>query len=149
MFPVGRMARSASTTRTPGCAIATVRVGPHTTDMVWREGSVEDHPEITARLFVSASNTNNVYVLGATESGDLSRLETINLSLDAAPAARHRRPAGWGSAPMARNSSSRVRMPMQRRLSISPARAAGCSDSCPPAGIPPLLSVCRTAAWAC
>ncbi|MGA2712855.1 MAG: bifunctional YncE family protein/alkaline phosphatase family protein [Bryobacteraceae bacterium] len=64
-----------------GMTIATVRVAPHTTDMVWREGSVEDHPEITARLFVSASNTNNVYVLGATESGDLSQFETINLSL--------------------------------------------------------------------
>ncbi len=64
-----------------GALITTVRVAPHTTDMVWREGSIEDHPEIAARLFVSASNTNNVYVLGATESGDLSRLETINLSL--------------------------------------------------------------------
>jgi DNA-binding beta-propeller fold protein YncE len=64
-----------------GALITTVRIAPHTTDMVWREGSVEDHPEIAARLFVSASNTNNVYVLGATESGDLSRYETINLSL--------------------------------------------------------------------
>ena len=64
-----------------GALITTVRIAPHTTDMVWREGSVEDHPEIAARLFVSASNTNNVYVLGATESGDLSRFETINLSL--------------------------------------------------------------------
>ncbi len=64
-----------------GEALATVRVAPHTTDMVWREGSVEGHPEIAARLFVSASNTNNVYALGATESGDLARLETINLSL--------------------------------------------------------------------
>ncbi len=61
-----------------GALITTVRVAPHTTDMVWLEGSVEDHPEIAARLFVSASNTNNVYVLGATESGDLSRFETIN-----------------------------------------------------------------------
>jgi len=66
-----------------GAVIATVRVGAHATDMVWREGSIEDHPEMTARLFVSASNTNNVYVLGATESGDLSRFETINLSLTA------------------------------------------------------------------
>jgi YVTN family beta-propeller protein len=64
-----------------GALITTVRVAPHTTDMVWLEGSVDDHPEIAARLFVSASNTNNVYVLGATESGDLSRFETINLSL--------------------------------------------------------------------
>jgi YVTN family beta-propeller protein len=58
-----------------------VRVAPHPTDMVWREGEVEDEPSFTARLFVSASNTNNVYALGATESGALSRLETINLAL--------------------------------------------------------------------
>ncbi len=64
-----------------GMSIATIRVGAHTTDMAWREGAVEDHPEIAARLFVSASNTNNVYVLSASESGDLARLETINLSL--------------------------------------------------------------------
>ncbi len=64
-----------------GMEIASVRVGSHTTDMVWRDGSVEDHPEIAARLFVSASNTNNVYVLSATESGELSRFETVNLAL--------------------------------------------------------------------
>jgi DNA-binding beta-propeller fold protein YncE len=64
-----------------GMQLANVRVGAHPTDMVWREGEVEDQPEIAARLFVSASNTNNVYVLGATESGSLSRFETINLAL--------------------------------------------------------------------
>jgi YVTN family beta-propeller protein len=64
-----------------GERIATVRVAPHTTDMVWKEGPVEDQPSLTARLFVSASNTNSVYVLGATESGDLTRLESINLAL--------------------------------------------------------------------
>lgn len=64
-----------------GSAISTLRLAPHTTDMTWLEGPVEDQPSITARLFVSASNTNNVYVLGATESGELRRLETINLSL--------------------------------------------------------------------
>ena len=58
-----------------------VRVAPHTTDMVWREGESGGSAQVTARLFVSASNTNNVYVLGATESGELSRLETINLAL--------------------------------------------------------------------
>jgi hypothetical protein len=46
------------------------RVGPHTTDMVWLSGEVEDQPEVKARLFVSASNTNSVYVLGANEEGD-------------------------------------------------------------------------------
>ena len=64
-----------------GDRIALVRVAPHTTDMVWLTGEVEDLPGVSARLFVSASNTNSVYVLGATESGDLARIEAINLSL--------------------------------------------------------------------
>jgi YVTN family beta-propeller protein len=64
-----------------GNLLANTRVGAHTTDMVWREGDVEDAPNIKARLFVSASNTNNVFVLGASETGELSRLETINLAL--------------------------------------------------------------------
>jgi phospholipase C len=64
-----------------GNQLANTRVGAHTTDMIWREGEVEDAPNIKARLFVSASNTNNVYALGVSESGELSRLETINLAL--------------------------------------------------------------------
>jgi YVTN family beta-propeller protein len=64
-----------------GNLLAITPVGAHTTDMVWREGTVEDEPNLTARLFISASNTNSVFVLGATESGGLSRLETINLAL--------------------------------------------------------------------
>ncbi|MDP9055387.1 MAG: bifunctional YncE family protein/alkaline phosphatase family protein [Acidobacteriota bacterium] len=64
-----------------GNLLVNTRVGPHTTDMVWRDGLVEDQPNVAARLFVSASNTNNVYVLGASESGELSRLEAINVSL--------------------------------------------------------------------
>ncbi|HVW84314.1 MAG TPA: alkaline phosphatase family protein, partial [Bryobacteraceae bacterium] len=64
-----------------GERIATVRVAPHTTDMAWLEGEVEEQPNIKARLFVSASNTNNVYVLGAGETGDLAQIESINLAL--------------------------------------------------------------------
>jgi YVTN family beta-propeller protein len=64
-----------------GQPMANIRVGAHPTDMLWRAGEVEDQPNVAARIFVSASNTNNVYALGATESGDLSRLETINLAL--------------------------------------------------------------------
>ncbi len=64
-----------------GNLLATTRVGAHATDMVWREGTIEDQPSVTARLFVSASNTNSVYVLGASESGGLSPLETINVAL--------------------------------------------------------------------
>ncbi|HWE52505.1 MAG TPA: bifunctional YncE family protein/alkaline phosphatase family protein [Bryobacteraceae bacterium] len=64
-----------------GGKLATTRVAPHPTDMVWRDGEVEDHPDLKARLFVAASNTNNVYALGVSESNDLSSLETISLAL--------------------------------------------------------------------
>ena len=64
-----------------GNLLAATRVGAHTTDMVWRGGQVEDLPSVAARIFVSASNTNNVYALGVSEAGDLSHLETINLAL--------------------------------------------------------------------
>jgi DNA-binding beta-propeller fold protein YncE len=36
-----------------------------------------------ARLFVAAANTNNVYVVGLTESKEARRIETLNLSLTA------------------------------------------------------------------
>lgn len=64
-----------------GNRLTTIRVAPHTTDMLWQAGEVEDHPDLKARLFVSAGSTNNVYVLGANEAGDLSRLETISVAL--------------------------------------------------------------------
>ena len=64
-----------------GNRMAVVRLAPGTMDMVWRTGEVEDHPELKARLFVAAANTNNVYALGATETGDLSRLETISVAI--------------------------------------------------------------------
>jgi YVTN family beta-propeller protein len=64
-----------------GNLLAKTRVGAHPVDMVWREGTIEDEPNVTARLFVSAGNTNSVYVFGASESGELSRLETINVAL--------------------------------------------------------------------
>jgi DNA-binding beta-propeller fold protein YncE len=66
---------------TSGMLMAKTLVAQHPTDMVWRDGEVEDHPEFKARLFVAASNTNSVYALGVSESGDLSKLETINLAL--------------------------------------------------------------------
>jgi len=64
-----------------GNLLARSPVGAHTTDMVWREGGAGEDSNVQARLFVSAGNTNNVYVLGAGESGTLSVLETINLAL--------------------------------------------------------------------
>ena len=43
--------------------------------------SADSQPEIKARMFVAAANTNSIFVLGASETGDLTKLETINLSL--------------------------------------------------------------------
>lgn len=69
-----------------GAVLATERLGPHTTDMVWRgkrtaleEG--EEAPSWQARLFVTASNTNKVYVVGVTEAKDLNLVETLNVSM--------------------------------------------------------------------
>jgi len=64
-----------------GAPLGTTRVGPHATDMLWADGLVDGQPSLKARLFVSASNTNSLFVLGASETGELSRLETINLAL--------------------------------------------------------------------
>ena len=80
-----------------GNRLATTRVGPHTTDMLWRPGDVEDHPELKARLFVSSGNTNSVYVLGADETGDLSRLETLGVGFTPTQPAGMT-PAGLGAS---------------------------------------------------
>jgi YVTN family beta-propeller protein len=72
-----------------GQRLANVRVAPHPIDMVWVDGGLpqgangvaDNQPEIKARMFVPAANTNSLYVLGASETGDLTKLETINLSL--------------------------------------------------------------------
>jgi len=68
-----------------GSQLATVRIGAHPTDMVWREGGAADadpdEPAYTARLFVAASNTNNVYAVGVSASKQLSVVESINISM--------------------------------------------------------------------
>ncbi len=74
-----------------GAILERLRLGPHTTDMLWLPGKPAEVPAgpeqeqpfdwVTARLFVTASNTNNVYVLGATESGEMRRMEAINVSM--------------------------------------------------------------------
>ena len=66
-----------------GSRLASFSAAPHPTDMVWLEGGVEGQPEIRARMFVAGANTNSVYVMAASESGDLTRLETINLAMTA------------------------------------------------------------------
>ena len=67
-----------------GNEFSVTRVGPHATDMVLlnRPAPSEGPPSNNiARLFVVASNTNNVYSFGITKEGVLSPLETVNLSL--------------------------------------------------------------------
>jgi len=70
---------------TTGELLRKVRVGPHPSDMVWlnhaapsEEGEASSY---IARLFVTASNTNNAYSFGASADGQLTQLENINLSL--------------------------------------------------------------------
>ena len=67
-----------------GTEISKTRVGPHATDMLLLSKPApteEGRTENIARLFVAASNTNNVYSFGVTREGNLTPLETINLSL--------------------------------------------------------------------
>ncbi len=72
-----------------GDRLANVRVGPHPTDMIWVDGGLppgasgpsEGVAEVKARVFVTAANTNSLFVMGASESGDLTKLEAVNLAL--------------------------------------------------------------------
>ncbi len=69
-----------------GERLGMLRVGPHPTDMIWRDKPVAaeeegEKPDWKARIFVAAANTNNVYSLGVAEDKSLRILETINLSL--------------------------------------------------------------------
>jgi DNA-binding beta-propeller fold protein YncE len=71
-----------------GALLQTLRMGAHTTDMVWRDRATRaeegeegaQQPSFKARIFVSAANTNNVYSVGVSDSGDLRVVETINVS---------------------------------------------------------------------
>ncbi|MGI8742192.1 MAG: alkaline phosphatase family protein [Bryobacteraceae bacterium] len=68
-----------------GNRLATVRLGAHPTDMVWRDrkGTTEETEggNWKARIFISAANTNSVYAVGVTESNDLPVIETINIGM--------------------------------------------------------------------
>jgi DNA-binding beta-propeller fold protein YncE len=74
-----------------GALVQTLRLGAHPTDMIWRDratraeegdepGEAAQQPGFKARIFVSAANTNNVYSVGVSDSGDLRVVETINVS---------------------------------------------------------------------
>ncbi len=61
------------------------RIGAHPTDLLWRDGAPERAEEgaapYSARLFVAAANTNNVYAVGVTPAKELSVVESINVSM--------------------------------------------------------------------
>ena len=70
-----------------------VRVGAHASDMLWRDGAPDTTlgaapetagtaaPPYTARIFVAAANTNNVFSLSVTAAKDVSVVESINVAM--------------------------------------------------------------------
>jgi DNA-binding beta-propeller fold protein YncE len=68
-----------------GERLGLVRLGQHTTDIVWRarksDEKTEEEAKWAGRLFVTAANTNTVFVVGVSESKDLQRIESINVAM--------------------------------------------------------------------
>jgi DNA-binding beta-propeller fold protein YncE len=71
-----------------GSEITRLRLGPHTTDMVLSDRKNESRKDWPYRLFVTAANTNFVYVVGVSASNTIQILETLNVGMTA------RQPAG-------------------------------------------------------
>jgi DNA-binding beta-propeller fold protein YncE len=94
-----------------GSEITRLALGPHTTDMVLSDrkppGTSKDWPY---RLFVTAANTNFVYVAGVSASNTMQVLETLNVGMTA------RQPAGTTPSGLAMNAD-------QTRLFVA------CSDA--------------------
>jgi len=66
-----------------------VRLGPHTTDMVLSTRKIEDDDTgVQFRLYVTASNTNSVYVVSVSDTKNIKLMETLNVAMSA------REPAG-------------------------------------------------------
>jgi len=69
-----------------GKLIERIRVALHPTDMLWAPGAPktepgEDPSPYVARIFVAASNTNTVHVLGITAANDVRPAEVINVAM--------------------------------------------------------------------
>ncbi len=67
-----------------GSLLQTMRLGAHTSDMVWsthKPAAGGENIDWQARLFVAASNTNYVYSVAISPSGEMRRLETINVAM--------------------------------------------------------------------
>ncbi|HLH41401.1 MAG TPA: bifunctional YncE family protein/alkaline phosphatase family protein [Bryobacteraceae bacterium] len=86
-----------------------IRLGPHTTDMALSGRKVSDDSN-EYRLFVSASNTNSVFVVGVDNAGNMKIAETLNVAMTP------RQPAGMTPSGLALS-------PDQNRLFVA------CSDA--------------------
>ena len=94
-----------------GSEMNRVRLGPHTTDMVFSTLKIEDDDNgARYRLYVAAANTNNVYVVGVSDTKTLKTIETLNVAMSA------REPAGMTPSGLALS-------PDQTRLLVA------CSDA--------------------
>jgi YVTN family beta-propeller protein len=98
-----------------GALMTRLALAPHPTDMVWVGGRPKTDPDepaspYLARIFVTASNTNNLYSLGITEANDVRLLGLVNLALSP------RQPAGMTPSALAWDAS-------QARLYVA------CSDA--------------------
>ncbi|MCU1263072.1 MAG: beta-propeller repeat protein [Bryobacterales bacterium] len=64
--------------------MATLRLGPHPTDMILRPGkNIGDETGHTwlGRLFVASANSNHVYSVGISENASVEQLEAVNVSM--------------------------------------------------------------------
>ncbi len=88
---------------TDGERLGFLRLGPHTTDMLLSAKAVkaeegeegEKKPDWKQRIFITAGNTNHVYVVGLSEAKDMRLIETINLAMTP------RQPAGMTPSALA------------------------------------------------
>lgn len=87
-----------------GGVLTRLRLGPHATDMIWGPGPPPDDEgrrQFPRRLFVTASNTNNVYVVGVSETQRLQLLEILNVAMTP------RQPAGMTPSALALSPDNR------------------------------------------
>lgn len=68
-----------------GTELTRVPLGNHPTDIVWRNGgppdAIEGEPTWTSRLFVTAANSNSVFVIGMNSAKELTVVERINVAM--------------------------------------------------------------------
>jgi YVTN family beta-propeller protein len=65
-----------------GSETGRIRLGQHTTDMVLSDKKPQgDESDARFRLFVAAANTNNVFVVGVSDSTEMKLAESINVAM--------------------------------------------------------------------